>query len=159
MVDLKEREPKTPSGFREVVDEVRKTEAPKAEAPKAEAKEPPPAPAEKEQASENVADPIGQLEFKLRHKPIPAHGDTVSELKLREPTAADIERVGNPCQFDFSAEVPQVKFDAKVMSAMISVLAGIPPSSVRALHPKDWNTIAWGIANFFLPDLVPIGSS
>lgn len=93
------------------------------------------------------------LKVTLR-KPIQANGEDVSELTFREPTAADIERSGNPVILDvFGGDTPKITFDEKKMSAMISNLAAIPPSSVRMLHPKDWNSIAWSLTNFFMPDL------
>jgi hypothetical protein len=39
------------------------------------------------------------------------------------------------------------------MSAMMSRLASVPPSSIRMLNPKDWNSIAWQLVPFFTPDL------
>jgi hypothetical protein len=97
-----------------------------------------------------AADP---LVVKLR-KPIQANGETVSELKFREPTAGDIERCGNPVNIDFqSSDTPKMSFDAKSMTAMMSTLAAVPPSSIRQMHPRDWNSAAWNLASFFLPDM------
>ena len=90
---------------------------------------------------------------KLR-KPIKANGEELSELKFREPTAADIERCGNPVNIDFqSGDSPKMTFDAKSMSAMMSTLAAVPPSSIRQLNTRDWNSAAWNLASFFLPDM------
>jgi hypothetical protein len=87
-------------------------------------------------------------------KSVIAHGDEVKELKFREPTAGDIERCGNPVNIDFiSGEVPKMTFDAKAMSAMMSQLAGVPPSTIKQMHPRDWNSAAWSLASFFMPDL------
>lgn len=87
-------------------------------------------------------------------KPIIANGDEVNELKFREPTAADIERVGNPVNIDMlSGDTPKLTFDAKAMTAMMSVLAAVPPSTIRQMHPRDWNSAAWTLASFFMPDL------
>ncbi len=91
--------------------------------------------------------------IKLR-KPVIANGEEVTEITLREPTALDIERCGNPVNLDiFSGDVPKLTFDAKAMTAMLALLATAPPSTVRMMHPKDWNTAAWSIANFFTPEL------
>jgi hypothetical protein len=93
------------------------------------------------------------LVVKLR-KPIIANGEEVSELKFREPTAGDIERAGNPVNIDFiSGDTPKLTFESKSMSAMMSILAAVPPSTIKQMHPKDWNTAAWNLANFFMPDL------
>lgn len=97
-----------------------------------------------------VASPIVQT---LR-KPIIANGDEVNELTFREPTAADIERVGNPVNIDMlSGEIPKVTFDARAMTQMLALLAMVPPSTIRQMHPRDWNSAAWQLASFFLPDL------
>lgn len=95
----------------------------------------------------------GPLVMALR-KPIQANGEEVNELKFREPTGGDIEQAGNPVIIDmFSADTVKLTFDEKKMTAMMSRLAAVPPSSVRQLHPKDWNSIAWQLVHFFTPDL------
>ena len=87
-------------------------------------------------------------------KPIQANGEELKELTFREPTAGDIERCGNPVIMDvFGGETPKITFDEKKMSAMMCQLAAIPPSSIRSMHPKDWNTAAWTLVNFFMPDM------
>lgn len=86
-------------------------------------------------------------------KSIIANGDEVNELTFREPTAGDIERAGNPVNIDMmSSDTPKVTFDAKAMTQMMSFLAAVPPSTIRQMHPKDWNTAAWSLAGFFMPE-------
>ena len=96
---------------------------------------------------------VDELTIPLR-KNIQAHGEELTELKFREPTAGDIDRIGNPIvigvQFDGP---PKITFDTKVMTQMMSHLAAIPPSSVRQMHPKDWNNAAWMLMGFFTPDM------
>lgn len=106
---------------------------------------PPPAAAE-------VAEPTVIKPVRL-HKPISAHGDLLKELTLREPTGMDIINCGNPVKLDFSKTPPEVTFDERKMAAMICTLASIPTSSVGKMHPKDWNTVAWVVAGFFIPDM------
>jgi len=86
-------------------------------------------------------------------KPIQAHGEEVRELKWREPTAGDIERAGNPIVVEFINERPRLTFDERKMSSMISQLTAIPPSSVRQISARDWNSIAWKLVPFFAPAL------
>jgi len=87
-------------------------------------------------------------------KPIQANGETVTSLTFREPTAADIERCGNPVSIDFfSGESPRLSFDAAAMTKMMSTLAAIPPSSVRSMNTRDWNSAAWALTPFFLPEM------
>jgi hypothetical protein len=87
-------------------------------------------------------------------KQVIANGETVGEIKFREPTGADIERIGNPVTFSFVANgPPRVHMEADVMTQMMAHLAGVPPSTIRQFHPRDWNNGAWLLANFFTPDL------
>src|SRR4249919_3541346 len=87
-------------------------------------------------------------------KAVIAHGEEVKELRFREPTAGDIERCGNPVNIDFvGGDTPKMTFDAKAMSAMMSQLASVPPSTIKQMHPRDWNSAAWSLASFFMPDL------
>lgn len=86
-------------------------------------------------------------------KSIMAHGEEINELKLREPTAGDIDRIGNPVLIGIYEETPKVHFDNKVMTNMISHLANVPPSSVKLMHTKDWNNAAWALMGFFTPDM------
>jgi hypothetical protein len=87
-------------------------------------------------------------------KPVIANGDEVTSLTFREPTAADIERVNNPVIIDMlSGDTPKLSFDAKAMSQMMSILAAVPPSTIKQMNTRDWNSAAWTLASFFMPDL------
>ncbi len=87
-------------------------------------------------------------------KSVVANGDEVNHLTFREPTAGDIEQIGNPVHLDFfSGDNPKATFDTKIMTKMMSQLAMVPPSTIRAMHPRDWNTAAWLLAPFFMPEM------
>lgn len=86
-------------------------------------------------------------------KPVQAHGEIVKMLEFREPTGKDIENCGLPCYIDFSGATPRPVINPIPMSAMLSALAAVPPSTIRSLHPKDWTNCAWSLAGFFIPDL------
>src|SRR5262245_65516756 len=91
--------------------------------------------ASKSAAEEESAPPkeAGPITVKLR-KAVIANGEEVMELKFREPTAADIERCGNQVNIDFfSGETPRMSFEPKNMSAMMSTLAAVPPSTIRQM--------------------------
>lgn len=98
--------------------------------------------------------PSSDLVIPLR-KAVIAHGDEVKELKFREPTAADIEVCGTPVMIDFLAsDTPKMTFETKAMFAMMSRLAAVPPSTIRSMHPKDWNGAAMALAyRFFIPEI------
>lgn len=95
---------------------------------------------------------VSPIVLKLRHS-VPANGEDVMEISFREPTAGDIDRVGNPVLIDPFGEVPRYSFDSKLMTQMMSVLAAVPPSTIKRMHTKDWNNGAWLLLNFFTPDL------
>jgi hypothetical protein len=107
-----------------------------------------------EEAIDFESSPQLDQEANLEHtlsKPIQAHGEELRILRWREPTGADIERAGNPIVIDFFGEKPTLTFNEKKMGAMISALCQIPPSSVRQLTAADWNSIAWKLVRFFMP--------
>jgi len=89
----------------------------------------------------------------LLRKSVKANGEDTLEIVFREPTAGDIERVGNPVLVGMYENTPKIHFDAQIMTQMMARLAMVPPSTIRSMHPKDWNNGAWLLANFFMPDL------
>jgi hypothetical protein len=93
-------------------------------------------------------------EFILKlQKPIIAHGDEVSELKFREPSAADIEACGSPIIFNLYAEEgqPKTRIDHKNMFAMMSRLAAVPPSTIKQMSAMQWEYAANVLAyRFFI---------
>ncbi len=94
-----------------------------------------------------------EIKLDLR-KSVIANGDETKVLIFREPTGADIELVGNPVNLDMmSGDTPKISFDAKAMTGMMARLAGVPPSTIRQMHPRDWNTAAWNLAPFFMPEM------
>lgn len=89
----------------------------------------------------------GKIKLRLRKK-VQAHGDMVDHLLFKEPTGGDIERIGNPVSLGGG----NLSFDSAAMSAMMSHLAGVPTSTIRLLHSKDWTNGAYAIWGFFVPD-------
>lgn len=87
---------------------------------------------------------------KLLHKPIRnTKGDMVKEVSFREPTGGDINRYGNPCRVNNEGEVV---IDERKMSMMMSSLAGILLPMFEQIDPRDWNSCAYRLRGFFLPD-------
>lgn len=107
------------------------------------------------QAEDKIEQAKGPVPLTINlRKPITANGDDVNSLTFREPTAADIERIGNPVNLDFfSGDTPKATFDTKIMTQMMSQLAMVPPSAIRMMHTRDWNTAAWSLAPFFMPEM------
>lgn len=97
------------------------------------------------------APPPNDFEYVLS-KSIQAHGEDITVLRWREPTGADIERAGSPLQIVPTADGgATIGMNERKMAQMISLLANIPPSSVRALTAKDWTGVAWKLFGFFTP--------
>lgn len=78
-------------------------------------------------------------------KPITAHGAEVTALELREPSAGDIMECGYPLAIGDGEAKPQ----ADIVGKLIAKLAGIPPSSVKAMSLADFNTAMGVILSFF----------
>jgi hypothetical protein len=126
--------------------------------------EPPPTP---RVAGESPAQPIVQeaeqappdlpseVKVKLR-KPIATHfSPTTDSLTFREPTAMDIDQVGNPVSNDFSRGWPPMPvIDSKKMTFMMARLANISPNDIlKHMTARDWSTCSLAVQVFFLPDL------
>jgi len=105
-----------------------------------------PSPAEQPPMSEDH----WPLKVPLLSKPIyNDKGQKVTELTLREPRAGDINRYGNPVRINQDGDVV---WDERKMSYMIAALSGILEPFIEDMHPRDWNTVAMKLRNFFLPD-------
>jgi hypothetical protein len=112
----------------------------------------PPAPPEPE------PEPPTPLEYKqdwpivvkLRHKSIFGNKrEQVDQLSFREPTGADIIRHGNPVWINTAGEI---MFDERKMTMMMAQLSGVLYPLLEAMHPQDWNSCAYRLRRFFLPD-------
>lgn len=87
----------------------------------------------------------------LYYKPIVNNtGETLNALTFREPRGGDINRYGNPVRLTQEGEIV---IEERKMHYMMAALCGVLPPLLEALHPRDWNTCAYKLRNFFLPDL------
>ena len=101
---------------------------------------PPPAPAE-----------TWPVRVKLLHKPVRNNkGEEVHELVFREPTGGDINRCGNPCRINLDGDVI---IDEKKMSLIMANLSGILSPLLDTMDPRDWNSCAYRLRGFFLPEV------
>jgi hypothetical protein len=66
--------------------------------------------------------------------PIPAHGETLSELKLRPPLVSELRRAGAPFVGGLGSSAP----DFGNCALLISLMCGIPPSSVDRMEYNDF---------------------
>jgi len=90
------------------------------------------------------------VKVRLLHKPVRANnGDMVKELTFREPTGGDINRYGNPCHVNQEGEV--IILDKKMIT-MMAVLSGVLQPFLEGMDPRDYNSCAYRLRSFFLPD-------
>jgi hypothetical protein len=90
------------------------------------------------------------VKVKLLHKKVRnMKGEMVNELSFREPTGGDINRYGNPCHVDQNGDV--IILDRK-MIVMMAVLSGILQPFLEAMDPRDYNSCAYRLRGFFIPD-------
>jgi hypothetical protein len=87
---------------------------------------------------------------KMLYKPIRNNrGEDVREVSLREPRAGDINRYGNPIRVNQDGDV---LIDERKMTYMIAALSNILPPFIEEMDPRDWNSCAYRLRRFFLPD-------
>ncbi len=90
------------------------------------------------------------ITVKLIYKPIKNNaGMTVNEVTLREPRAGDINRSGNPVRVNGDGDIV---IDERKMSYMIAALSNILMPLIENMDPRDWNSCAYRLRRFFLPD-------
>ena len=123
----------------------------------ANAAEPQPAPPQPDARKANcngadTATPEKWLGVLPLRKNVIANGEDVNELKFREPTGGDIERVGCPIILSVFETQPKPIFDGPIMTMMMANLAGVPPSTIRQMDPRDRQNGAMMLFHFFVPD-------
>jgi len=88
--------------------------------------------------------------IKLLYKPIRNNaGEEIKEVKLREPRAGDINRNGNPIRVNNDGDLI---IDERKMTYMIAALTGVMVPFIEEMDPRDWNSCAYRLRRFFLPD-------
>lgn len=112
--------------------------------------EPVEAVAELPQAEAVLPVDVWPVKVKLLHKPVRNNkGDLVHELTFREPTGGDINRYGNPVRFNTDGDII---IDERKMTTVMAVLSGVLQPFLEQMDPRDWNSCAYRLRNFFLPD-------
>jgi hypothetical protein len=91
------------------------------------------------------------IKVKLLNKPIRGNkNEELKELSFREPTGADINRVGNPVRVTLDGEI---MIDDKRMMLMMTALSGVMTPFLDRMDPRDYASCAYRLRNFFLPNL------
>jgi hypothetical protein len=86
------------------------------------------------------------------NKPVMANGEMVKTLTFREPTGNDMLQLGEKWPINIDWQTGAVSPNPAVMGNVISVLAAVPPSTVKALAGKDFATCSHRLMGFFVPD-------
>jgi hypothetical protein len=97
--------------------------------------------------------PVDQfpITVKLLYRPILGNNrEELTSLTFREPTGGDINHCGNPCRVNSDGDVV---IDEKKMSLIMANLSGVLSPLLDRMDPRDWNSCAYRLRNFFLPDL------
>jgi hypothetical protein len=84
-------------------------------------------------------------------EPVQAHGEEVKQLVFRKPTADDLMSMGDefPINIDWNTGIASVA--PATMAKMMSRLAAVPPSTIKAMSAKDFSTAAHRLMFFFVP--------
>jgi len=82
---------------------------------------------------------------------VQANGEMVKKLTFRRPTGGDIMSLGDdyPIHIDWASG--QIRPNPPAMGQMMSLLAQVPPSTIKALDSEDWSTCAHRLMAFFPP--------
>jgi hypothetical protein len=90
------------------------------------------------------------IRVKLLYKPIRNNkNEEIREVTLREPRAGDINRYGNPVRVNQDGDVV---IDERKMTYIMAALSDVLPPFIEMMDPRDWNSVAYRLRRFFLPD-------
>jgi hypothetical protein len=99
----------------------------------------------------DIPEEVWPITIRLLHKQIKNNrGELVTELNFREPTAGDISRAGgNPCRLDNELNI---LIDDRKMMTLMANLCGIMEPRLARMDPRDYNSCAYRLRNFFIPE-------
>jgi hypothetical protein len=120
---------------------------------KSEAPSPEPPMSEVEQLRRDIRESadVWPITVQLLYRPVRNDkGEEVWNLTFREPKATEINRIGNPTRMLWDGEII---IEERKMTYIMGALSGILPPLLEAMDPRDWNSCAYRLRKFFLPDL------
>jgi hypothetical protein len=119
---------------------------------KVEQPQPEPPISEADQARQDIAavSEAWPITVQLLYKPIMNDkGEMVRSLSFREPRASEINRIGNPTRMLWDGEII---IEERKMTYIMAALCNILPPLLEQMDPRDWNSCAYRLRKFFLPD-------
>jgi hypothetical protein len=91
------------------------------------------------------------ITVQLLYKPIRNDkGEEINSLTFREPRASEINRIGNPTRMLWDGEII---IEERKMTYIMGALCGVMVPMLENMDPRDWNSCAYRLRKFFLPDL------
>lgn len=83
-------------------------------------------------------------------KPIEAHGKKIKSVTLKEPTGADIMSCGHPMNMRLEEDGRTTMIiNTQALGGLISRMAEIPLSSVKAMGAADFQACSNEVMSFF----------
>ena len=80
--------------------------------------------------------------------PIKNGDTTINKLELREPTVADIEKIG-VFAYGVDPSTGSLSIDPKQVMSYLVQLSALPPSTLRQMSIKDFDKLRWELLGFF----------
>jgi hypothetical protein len=81
-------------------------------------------------------------------KPVRVLNETLSELKFREPTSWDIDKIGDPFYYEGRA----VMYNPSILISMLCELGSYPPGTFgRQMKASDLAQCRFAMQGFFMP--------
>jgi hypothetical protein len=94
---------------------------------------------------------VWPVTVELIYKPVRTEkGELLNKLVFREPRGVDINRTGNPTRMLWDGEI---QIEERKMTHMLASLSGVSAQVIEQLDARDWNSCAYRLRRFFLPDL------
>jgi hypothetical protein len=86
--------------------------------------------------------------------PVQAHGETITKLTFRRPTANDLIALGDGVYPVNVFPGAGIRLNSPAMAELMTSLAQVPMSTIKQLEAKDFTTCAIMLTPFFIPDAV-----
>jgi Phage tail assembly chaperone proteins, E, or 41 or 14 len=107
-------------------------------------------PAEAEPEAPALIKPKAELEIDLKY-PAQAFGTPLKKLIFRRPTGGDLMTLGDNYPVHITWQTGEVRPNPLPMGEIMSTLAQVPLSTIKALDAEDFATCAHALMGFFLP--------
>ena len=91
-----------------------------------------------------------ELEIDLKY-PAQAFGTPLKKLTFRRPTGGDLMSIGDNYPIHITWQTGEVRPNPLAMGEIMSTLAQVPLSTIKALDAEDFATCAHALMSFFLP--------